>query len=40
MKKKTTLLRKERLRNVRLTKKDDIEKMHTWIEEQLLAQKK
>ena len=29
----------ERLRNVRLTKKDDIEKMHTWIEEQLLAQK-
>ena len=29
----------ERLRNVRLTKKDDIEKLHTWIEEQLLAQK-
>jgi len=29
----------ERLRNVRLTKKDDIEKMHTWIEEQLLDQK-
>ena len=24
---------------MRLTKKDDIEKMHTWIEEQLLAQK-